>query len=155
MFPKHQRNKYIQHQKLEKQNKFSRQSSPLLTRQVDVRQEEDETQFQMLETQHSILLYRVMLNSNTLKQRHKVKVFFEYIFLSFYLYKYLLQHTTIISCIVSSYMNGRGLGGTLTGTLKREHVPACVFAVCILILEQWIFQKKKKHNFLSVLDMYR
>lgn len=33
---------------MEKQNKFSKHSLPLLTRQVEVRQEEDETQFQML-----------------------------------------------------------------------------------------------------------
>lgn len=50
VFPKHQRNKYFQHQKNGKQNKFPRHSSPLLTRQVEVLQEQDETQVQMLKS---------------------------------------------------------------------------------------------------------
>lgn len=43
--------------KMEKQNKFSRHSSPLLTRRVAALREEDEKRVQMLESQHRSMLY--------------------------------------------------------------------------------------------------
>lgn len=53
-------------------------------------------------------------------------------------------------CIVSSYMDGHGLyylGSTLTGTLKREQVPAHVFVGCILLLEKWVCQNQEAEFF--------